>query len=282
MPSNKTWIGTDGAYRTSGNWSTSGEPVSGDNIRLPAGALAISSSLDASGSSIGDFSVEDGFTATIASSSAYLQILPNSGRFVFAGTGKSYINLLASGTTAYISDAAQADTGERGLYLLANSTGTNVFVNKGAVGLAWRFGETSTVSAVRVGFINSRNNDAGVWAGAGCTMQSWQQTGGNNRLAYASTTLSVTVEGGSLTMESTAITSQVTVNGGTVYPNGPGGITTLVVNSGTVDLTKSVVSRTINSVKLNPRATLKYNPLHVTIVAWSTPDFPVSISVSDP
>lgn len=278
---NKTWIGTDGSYLSSSNWSTSGAPANGDHVRIPAGSGAINgSSLDASGSSIGDFIVEEGYTNVIGSSSGYLKIYPT-GRVVLGGTGKAYVDISDSGTTAVVNDAATPDTGDRGLYLLGGDIGS-LFVNKGAVGLAWRFGEAAGVQTVRVGYIASRNTDASVWVGPAATVTTWQQTGGTNRLAYASTSTTVTVDGGSLTLESTAQMSAVTVNGGTLYHNGPGGITTLTVNAGTADLTKSLETRTIGTVKLGPRATLKYNPLHVTISAWSTPDYPVSINVSDP
>lgn len=277
---NKTWIGTDGSYLSSSNWSTSGAPANGDHVRIPAGSGAINgSSLDASGSTIGDFVVEEGYTNVIGSSSGYLVVRPT-GRTVLGGTGKSYINVGPAGTTVIVNDAATPDTGDRGLYLLG--TPGSVLVNKGAVGLGWRFGESATITLVRVGYTASRNTDASVWAGPAAAITTWQQTGGTNRLAYASTTTTVTVDGGALTLESTAQMSAVTVNGGTLYHNGPGGITTLTVNAGTADLTKSLETRTIGTVKLGPRATLKYNPLHVTISAWSTPDYPVSINVSDP
>ena len=244
-------------------------PRATDHVRIPAGTAAITESLDQSAVAIGDFIVEPGYSGYFGSSTAYFRIDPNYFRFEGEGQTASYIDLFTAAISPEVHNTASAAAGQRGLYLLGSAIST-LNVVKGKVGFAWRAGETGTATTARVGFKTSRAGDASLWIGSGVTLTTFQQTGGDNVLACAATT--VQTYGGILTtIEDGAITT-MTASGGTIYPGSTGTITTLNAEKGVVvDFTRSTASRTVTTLKEN-YSDIRFDPAVVTITNKSNPD----------
>lgn len=268
---NKTWAGTDGNYGTAGNWSPSGVPEAGDHVRIPASSSqSITSGLDQSAVAIGDFIVEEGYTGTIGTSAGYLQIDPN--RFEFNGSGQAFIDIGSAAIDVQVLGTANADTGERGLYLKGSAI-DELAVIGGNVGVAAIHGETATVTTCRI-----TGATADVWLGAGVTLTTLRINAGTCRLRCAATT--VNVYSGTLYTEETGAVTTINVEGGTVYPNSSGTVTTLNAEGGTTDFTKSGLARTVTTLKQNPGSTITYDPAVLTITNRSAPDDPVTLRAS--
>lgn len=280
----KRFIGTDGSYSTAGNWSPSGVPIAGDSVTLPAGGGSVTTGLNQSAVAIADFIVEEGYTGVIgvASSLSYLQINPT--RFVFQGTGLAYIDLGASAISPLVLDTATASTGLRGLYLKGSALAT-LAVQKGKVGLAVLTGETSTVATVRVGHRGNVTGDASVWLGSGVTLTTWQQTGGDNVINCAATTL--TGEDGQVRTEGTGAIGTINADGATIFPNSTGTITTLTRSGGaagtsSVNFTRCNLARTVSTLTQQPGMTVIYDPAVLTITTRAAPSVPVSLAATAP
>ena len=102
----KTWIGTDGAWGTAGNWSPSGVPVSSDDVYITSGSDNIDGS-DQSAVTLGRLVVGPKFTGDIATSGTKLQI--NATSLDYAGNGDSaYLD--GTFTTATVQDTGTTST----------------------------------------------------------------------------------------------------------------------------------------------------------------------------
>lgn len=268
----KTWAGVTGAYDLSTNWSPVNVPIAGDNVRIPAGSVAITSGLNQSAVALADFIVEDGYTAAIASATAYLRIVCS--RFIFSGTGVSYVDIGTSAISPQVLKTSGGGSGTRGLYLKGSAISI-LSVISGKVGLAALFGETSTATTIRcVG------SGASVWAGAGLTLTNFYQTNGDSIIRCAGTTL--TCHGGKIKTEESGAWTTVDMDAGTFYPNSTGTITTFMCDGGTADFLTSGAARTVTNFKLNPNGTLKYDKNVLTITNWTVPDDPIVLIARRP
>lgn len=253
----KTWIGTDGNYAANANWSPTNVPTSGDHVRIPAGSGSITSGLNQSAVDIGDFIVEPGYTGTIGTASAYLQIDPD--RFEYSGNSNSasYIDIGSAAIPLQVYKTGPAAEGYRALYLKGSGI-TVLNVASGSVGIAARSGETSTVTTLR-----TISSSASVSVGAGCSLTNHQQLDGNVELHCAATTVSV-YDGTLRTVEVGAITT-LNVRGGEVFPESTGTITTLNAYAGSTDFTGSGAARTVTTLNLKLGGKVAYDPAVLTI-----------------
>lgn len=268
----KVWVGTStlGDWSVAANWSPSGVPGAADNVRIPPGSAVITAGLNQSAVALGYVIFEPGYSATVASAAANLQLTCS--RFEFHGTGLAYIDLSASAISASIFNSASAATGLRGLYLKGSALVT-VNVLGGKVGLASRPFETATIATVRC-----VDPKADVWVGSGVSLTTYYQDGGNGELRAAATT--VTCYGGVLkTREIGAITT-LNANGGEIYPESTGTITTCNCNGGTTDFTGSGAARTVTTLKQNRGSTLIYDPAVLTITTRAAPDDPIRLTAA--
>lgn len=255
----KDFIGTDGSYSTAANWSPTNVPVNSDTVRLRAGRSNITSGLSQSGVSLTAFLAEQGYTGTVASSSAYLAI--TTARFEFNGAGESWIDLSASAIPATVWGTSSPATGKRGLYLQGSAL-TVLNVVGGSVGLAVNPGETSTLTTARLA-----SDTASLWAGAGVTLTNWQQHAGSGVIRCAGTTLDL--YGGTLTTEEIGAWTTVNIYGGTLIANSTGTITTCNVYGGLLDLRKSDAARTITTLNKYNGGAVNYNKEAVTVGTWA-------------
>lgn len=268
----KTWVGTTGDANLSTNWSPSGVPAAADNLRFPAGAGSISSNLTALNTAtlsgaLGVVVFEEGYTGSVGTSAQSFQFTCS--RFEFAGSGIAYIDLQASAIEARVNGTAAANEGQRGLYLIGSAL-TGLVVNAGSVGLAARFGTTSTCATVRGVGANSS-----VWVGAGTTGTTFQSYAGEHRVRCALTTL--TIYGGQVTTEEVGAITTVNCNGGTLVGNSVGTITTLNARGGKADFAQSGAARTVTTLNIYRNSSIRINDEALTI---TTPVVAESLTLS--
>ncbi len=217
-------------------------PKAGDDVRIPAGTASITTGFDQSAVAIGDFIVEDGYTGDIGTSTGYLNIDPD--RFEFAASGgTAYINVgSASNLDCQILNTGSPAAGERGLYLLGSAIDVLNVVN-GAVGVAVRAGEVSTVATARL--ISSK---ASLWIGEGCALTTYQQHAGTGNIRCGASVTTVLIYAGKLATEETAPIGTLNHKGGTVIASSTGTVTTYNLYGGILDLQQSGAARTISTL----------------------------------
>lgn len=252
----KKWIGTDGSYSTSANWSPSGVPANSDTVRLPPGGGAISTGLNQSAVALTAFIVEKGYTALIASAAAPLQI--GTTRFEFEGGGKAFIDLGASAVDPLITGTAQPSLGTFGLYLKGSAIDDLSVSGSSSVGVAAQVGETATVADARV-----VSAAASLTLGAGVTLTNAKVAAGKCEVKCAAT-LVQTYGGETISSETGAITTVETYDG-TFTGNSSGTVTALKCHGGLSDFTKSAAARTITDVEIYPGASFAVDPAIVTL-----------------
>lgn len=279
----KIWLGNDsgneGDVSVAANWSPSGVPTATDEVRLVARDLmyAMTAGLNAlTGVALASFIVEEGFTPAIGDASNYLLITTS--KFVFNGTGISYINLEASSVSPEVLGTAGGRTGRRGLYLLGSNIQT-IDVHGGQVGIAVNHGETATVDTVRV-----TSSGASVWLGAGVTLSTaFYQTNGRDCRLLCDTPLFTVYDGDLLTDEAAAITAGK-VYGGELVANASGTLALLDIYGGDVDFLQSGVSRDVTTLNIHRQqdGSLKIDKSIVTVGTGLSgfPSGPLSIGWS--
>lgn len=236
-------------------------PRATEHVRFAADSASINSAtgLDQSGTAIGDFIVEEGYAGTIGSATlGYLYIDPD--RFDFHGEGECWIDIWSANISPQIYGTASADDGEAGLYLRGSNIAT-LSVNGGAVGVAMRPGETTTVATLRI----LEGSGHRVIVGNGVTLTTLHVYGGDVELKSATTT--IIVYEGTLTTQGIGAITTLTERGGTVVASSTGTITTFHLYGGTLDLRQSGVARTITTLNKYPgnRFEIKRNNEVVTI-----------------
>ena len=156
-----------------------------------------------------------------------------------------------------------SDTNKPALRLLCNNAATIIReIRKGSVGLAFLSGETSTILSVLLSYASSKSKDASISIGAGTTLTTYDQIGGQGTVKCATTT--ITAEDGTLLLTSGAVTT-LNVDGADVTAVTPDLITTCNVLSGICDFTQSAVPRTVTTLTVGEGATLKIDEAVVTL-----------------
>ena len=269
-----TCIWTNGAgdnnYSTSGNWSTGTVPTTSDDVVFSGDYNAdVSLGLNQSGVTINDFTV-DGYTGKLGSKTTYLQIDP-AGEVNFKGSGLSYIDLGNANVNVTVDQTASSSAGAAGLYLLDSNLNT-LAVNAGVVGLAYLAGETSTVGTIKL--------TAGtVLLGSGVTASTLTMYQGTVNTATSITTLNI-YNGVFNTSGSAAITT-LNGDGGIVNHNASGTITTCNLRGVLLQLTNSLVARTITTLNPSTGGTITYDPTYITITNRGAVESPTTESWDD-
>lgn len=277
---NRTWIGvsTPGDWSVAGNWAPAAVPLATDNVYIPAGSPAITAGLNQSGVALGIVYFQTGYSGTVASSAAYLQL--SCSTFIFSGTGQAYIDLSASAIDAIVTAGAQGSTGIPGLYLKGSAL-TSLAASGGNTILAGLVGETSSATTVR-----ASGAGTAVALGTGVTVTTTEVSSGAALTINTSATCAPTTCGvysGTLTTIGTGTVTTINVgNGGTCYPQSSGTVTNLNCRGGITDTTKFGVARTISNLKQNSGASFAYDPNVVTLTTRVAPDSPVRITAGDP
>jgi hypothetical protein len=124
-----------------------------------------------------------------------------------------------------------AEQGVPALLLKGNNVGNVLNATQGSIGLAFDQGSTAQWPTIRIGSEDSKASDVSLICGAGCTLGTIQQAGGDCRVSSNVTTLTMT-DGTYHHLAGTMGT--LTQDGGTLYYQSTGSLTSGTVrNRGT-------------------------------------------------
>ena len=267
---NKIWLGTtDTDWATAANWSPSGAPASSDNVRFVAAYSNNIAGYNASAVNLADCVVEAGFSGTVGSATADLQL--SCTYFEFSGEAVTYIDLGSTSVDPRIlKTAVSPGTGQYGLYLIGTGIGT-LSVEGGSTGLAAVHGQAATAVTIR-----QRGGDIRVGSGATVT----NYTGYSGSATVNTNLTTVKLFGGTLTTGEQATVTTLTIEAGTCVANSSGTITTATIHGGNLDLSQTGVARTVSTLNLNPGGGISYDPDSVTLSTISEADAPITITTS--
>jgi hypothetical protein len=279
----KIWVGADGNWATAASWSPSGVPATGDDVYLENSTASVTGGFVQTAKYLASLNIAQSFTGYVGDDVNYLTVGAvkttigyNTGPGAPSGSQRINLNLdINTGSvTVYNTGTPYTSTVPSVLIKEVNALAT-LEVKGGYVGVAFKTGESSTLSSVTV------SGNSYVSIGSGTTLTTFKQTGGTNTLLCAATT--VTSEGGTLTTDGTGAITAMTVDGGTIISNSSGTITTATAKTlGTLDLIQSTKARTITTPKLESGGTLKYDPDVITLTNKVASDDPVSLKASRP
>jgi hypothetical protein len=259
----------DKSYSTAANWSTGTVPTTSDDVYFTSDYNDdVTGGLNQSGTTIGKF-VVDGYTGKLGSKSGYLQIDPGSD-VTFSGTGVCYLDLGNANVTVTVNQTTGASAGDAGLYLLDSNLST-LSVTSGLVGVAINAGETSTVGTIKV--------TGGTVLLGSVTATTVTMTGGSVETSSSVTTLNIYA--GTYTTSDAAAITTLNGDGGTVVHSASGTITTANVRGVYLDLSQSMVARTITTLAPSGGGSIQYDPNFITISARSALTKPVTESWTD-
>lgn len=176
-------------------------------------------------------------------------------------SGRVRLNLDTTATTVTVNGTGtpRTDAGaEPALDLVLVNSSNVVRVNAGSVWVAGFAGDAATVGTVAVAYRTNEASDARVRLGAGLTLTTLEQSGGDVEIRCAATTVERT--GGTLTRTGSGAVTTLTNNGGTVYDEGTGTVTTVHQNAelyrrGLAAVTYTTLYLYANSVTLDPNGT---------------------------
>ena len=280
-------------WSTAANWSGGAVPVNSDDVILADSSVSVLWGLDQSSVALGSLTIRQSYTGRVGlprSSFATSALNTDSSKTEYRGTylqigttalavgqhfgpgsatgsGRIKLDLGATACTATIFDTASNSTDAPlpAVRLKANSASTDIYVRAapGGVGVAADVpDETSTIRKMSV---VGTPSSIRVQVGAGTTITTYEQQGGNNVLQSAGAVATVSASGGTLATEGAFAVTTLNARGGTVYPNSTGTVTTMNVDGGTVDLTASNVARTVTTLNRNSSGVVVYDPDVVTV-----------------
>jgi hypothetical protein len=270
-----------------GNWSTGSLPANGDSVYLTSSAVPLLWNLDALAAVTPALVQGDStFTANVGlprtNPNGYPEYRPQylqfSGATAFnlvvgAGGGSQMLQFdfgagqVAANVAAPGSPSVQ---GRPAVILKGTHAANTLNVTLGNVGSAIDPGEVSTWATVSSGYQSSPTTDVTLLLGAGCTLTTITQDGG--QLTVQSNTTTHTVRGGAATILGAATVGTLDVENGTVYDQSTGTKTTVTVGPfGTIDArsnpqTKTYTNTTVNGggTLLDPNKTITFtNPISV-------------------
>jgi len=204
---------------------------------------------------------------SLAISATTLRIGEHYGSGSPAGSGRIKIDTGSNQTTLIVSNssASSTDGNLEPIRWKGTHASNAVQLLKGRLGIATSYaGEAATVSELNVAHRGNVAGDADVNVGAGVTLTTVNQSGGDAVVQCAFTTLEQTA-GESTTIGAGAVT---TANvGGTLYARSTGTITTLRV-TGKADFSRDPRDRTVTNCELHKGGSLMLdngNPISVTL-----------------
>jgi phage baseplate assembly protein gpV len=267
------WTGaTDGNWAVAANWSTGEVPRDGNNVYLENSAVSITSGLAQSAKTLASLNISQSYTGQTGDDVNYLAIGATAvkigyynGPGIPAGSGRIKLDVGTAQTAITIYNSGQpVNTNKPAIMLLGTHAANTLEVRKGKVGIAFGTGEAATFATINSSYSTQPASDVGLTIGAGTTLTTLNQTGGENTLLCAATT--ITTKAGTLWIDGSGAITTLTIEGGTVTSNTTGTITAAVIKTaGTLDLTKSSAARTITTTKLDAGGTLKYDPAVMTL-----------------
>lgn len=278
----KTWTGaTDTAWTTSGNWSPSGAPASGDDVIFDGTATGALAGSDQSATTLNSLTIYSTFgssspsTILIGTNGTPLKVGVTTGNAVLINVasgsptkyyGPQRINLDFAATgpivTVFTSNSTAVDNGKEVIRLKTASSSCDINVLGGTVGIATdNNGDTATIRNVNAsgGTVN---------LGAGVTYANLSNNGGTCLVRSAPST-AIAVYKGSVTSRNTYDIPTVTIDGGTFYAlhRAASGASIDQLNlrgGGTLDTSQSGEALTITNFSYRDGKINAFSPSQVT------------------
>lgn len=276
------------------NWSGGAVPVNSDNVYIENSAVHIRYGLAQSGVTLTSLNIAASFTGDIGlaevnsfGSTSYLEYRSqylaigattiNIGDGAGQGSGRLKINNGSVQTTLNVRGTATGAEQDLEALLWKGTHASNaVNVTRGTVGVAVYGGETATIATLRVGYQTSQLTDSQVRIGAGTSLTTLNQSGGQVVLNAGLTTVSKT--GGELAITSGNVTTLTDDNGTTTY-SGAGTITTLNVgHKAFVDFGQDMRGRTVTDANFYSGSRME-DPF--STVTWTNPPRVVRATLED-
>lgn len=266
-------------WNNTGNWSTGSVPVTGDTVYILAGTQNVTTNLNQSTVTLAALYIGMGFTGTLGTISANLQIgatlcyigVPVTGPTPGLGSGRIKIDFgsVQMTTLVYGTSNNSTDAGLEPVRLIGSDASNFISVIGGTVGIATT--NPTDTATILTGDVTGGTLNYGfgvTWTTANVS------TGGTFNAAVAGTTLTVG-QGGTATINGAVALTTANVSG-TAYLNqrpGSGGITTLnVYGGGTANFTQEPAPTTVATLNLYAGGTLACSPAvpnHVTITTFN-------------
>jgi len=193
----------------------------------------------------------------------------------------------AASTTTIHNTASTGDGIYPAIRLLNTHASSTLLVRKapGGVGVAIdEPGETTTFATITV---SDETASARLFTGAGLTLTTYVQNGGNNSLRSVvdGTITTMTVNGGTLQTNGDFTVTTLNVNGGTLNANheriGGVAVTTANLNAGTINVRGSSTPRTWTTVNLGVDCSFSGDS-NLTVTTLNEPTDPYKIDISEP
>ncbi|MGA2324276.1 MAG: hypothetical protein ABSG22_10555 [Sedimentisphaerales bacterium] len=267
------WTGTtDSNWAVAANWSTGEVPRDGNNVYFENSSVNVTGGLAQSSKTLASLNISQSYIGQIGDDVNYLSIGATAvkigyynGPGIPTGSGRIKLNLGTVQTAITIYNSGPpANTNTPTVMLLGTNAGNTLEIRKGKVGIAFGTGESATFSVINSSYTTQPSSDVELTIGPGATLTTLNQTGGENTLLCAATT--ITTKAGTLLIDGTGTVTTLTIEGGTVTSNTTGTIATVAIKTaGTLDLTKSTAVRIITTTKLDAGGTLKYDPAIITL-----------------
>jgi hypothetical protein len=245
------------------NWSTNSVPASGDDVVFNSGNVACLYNLTQTAVTLQSLTLYQGYTGTIglplynnkgyyeyrATELAVSATTINVGQLTGQGSGRIKLNVGSNACTLNIYSTGQPlEQGYPSLSWRGTSGGNVVNANKGQIGIAFFPGQTASVNNLNVGYVSNVAGDVQLTVGAGATLTTVTQNGGNVTLYGGMTTLLAAA--GTCTVYGTGAVSNLTVNqSGSVTWNSTGTIggNPIVADKGALDFSKDQQAKTVTN-----------------------------------
>ncbi|HET6323896.1 MAG TPA: hypothetical protein VFG04_04280, partial [Planctomycetaceae bacterium] len=173
----------------------------------------------------------------------------NVGQLMGQGSGRIKLNVGSNACTLNIYATGQPlEQGYPSLTWRGTSGSNVVNANKGQIGIAFFPGQTASVNNLNIGYVSNVAGDVQLTVGAGATLTTVTQNGGNVTLYGGMTTLLVAA--GACTVYGTGAVSNLTVNqSGSVAWNSTGTIggNPIVADKGVLDFSKDQQAKTVTN-----------------------------------
>lgn len=273
------WLDVDGNWTNTANWSLAAVPVAADDVYILAGSKAIITNLNQSAVTLASLTIGQGFTGTIGTASAYLQISATAwtiGRPTTDGstpTGSSRIKINFGSVqftgTVLATSASTSDSGYEAVRILGTHASNKLYVlGSSLIGVGTTTpAETSTISELDV-----NGATAVVNYGVGVTWTTANVAGGGTlNTNTGGTTLAVDAASTANTYGSAAITN--VNNSGTARLNHRTTTSVATLNAypgSTTDFSGNPASTIVTTLNFYPGAAVTVNPANPGHITFTT------------
>lgn len=264
------------------NWSGGAVPVGSDDVVADTGDVSIKYGLDQNVVTLDSITITQGFTGDIGlpetneddTALTYREYRDqywktgnaadanpttiSIGEGAGAGSGRLKIDSNTGQVTINVRNSGQrAESDKNAIIWKGTHTSNELNVTKGDFAVAFAAGEIAILATLRVGFLENQDGDSTVFcsAGTGLTSAAITQTGGALSIDTATSSGTIDLNGGELTVLSGAHAS-IDVDGGTLFYESTGTLTSVKTGGGgTVDYRRDNRSRTVTNCEVHARAT---------------------------